>query len=232
MKIAATVLAIVLLPSLVRPQIPSAQNTQQQDLFASFYHSLNEITENLGNKSGSLGGEANIHQLLNKITGNVKFLESMMTSDKPIPKEYLESLALDLELLKKYAAQKPKNRAEQEMLYEGLQEVDSDLTVKANHIKGGRGGGASLVQVLVRSKKDAQDVAGYEVWYVPKGWAADSLAFKRFDRLTDASNPPEMNLAPGNYFLWLSKGQPLPGRQPISLGGDGKAKREIDLTVP
>ena len=141
-------------------------------------------------------------------------------------------LGCPAELLKQQANQKSKNPAEWKKLYEALQEVDSDLTVKAKHIKGGRGGGATLVQVLVRSKKDAQDVAGYEVWYVPKGWAADSSTFKRFDGLTDASNPPQMNLAPGNYFLWLSKGQPIPGRQPISLGGDGKTKREIDLVVP
>jgi len=230
MKIGVIFFLLFLSPPLVYSQLP-VKNGQEHAVFNSFHGALGELTSRFGNKTDSGGYQPDIAELLDKITEHVKFLESVITSGKPIPKEYLESVSLDGELLKRLARKESKSEPERKRLYEGLKEVESDLALK---ITGKRGSSevARVVQLLVHAKRGDQDVGAYEVWYVPRGWASDSSAFKRFDGLTNPSNPPSMNLAPGNYFVWLSKGQPVTERQPVSIGVNGEAKREIDVVVP
>lgn len=216
---------------LVCAQRPSEKQGQQHALFESFHSSLDELKSRFGNKTPDGGNQARIAQSLNSITDYMKFLESVIRSGEPIPKEYLESLDLDAKLLRRLTAQKSRSEAEREMLYRGLKELEFDLTLKITAERGSSDV-VRLVQVIVHAKKGDQKVGAYEVWYVPKGWASESTVFKRFDRLTDPSNPPSMNLAPGNYFFWLSKGKPVTDRQPVSIGIGGEAKREIDVAVP
>jgi hypothetical protein len=232
MKIRAAVFLILLTPLVAIPQTSRATKPQQRKVFRSFHKSLRTLEiRNDGNttKINTTGDEE--AQLMKSIDGHVKFLEGITSSGKPIPRVYLESLALDAELLNKLANQKSRSKPAQARLLEGLGEVDSDLAIKVKQIKNGRGDGISLIQVQVRAKKGAQEVAGYEIWYVSRGWADVSSRFKRFDSLSNPSNPPSMNLPAGNYFLWLGKGKP-PEPLPLYIGGDQKSKREIELVVP
>jgi len=232
MKIPKIALLLVLAHLFAYAQTPPPPQATEHAIFDSYHDSLDALTRRFGITSASPGIEADIAQSLKSISDNVKFLKSIINSGKPIPKEYLESVALDAELLKKLSGQRSKSKREKSRLYDGLKEVESDLAIKVGHVKKGRGDGVKLVQVFVHAKKGDQDVGAYQVWYVPKGWTNDSTKFNPFDRLTSPSNPTSMNLAPGNYFIWLSKGQPVTSRQPVSIGGDGKAIREIDLVVP
>ena len=229
MKITSALLFLLLVFAFNYGQTPEPR-VRVHALFDSFHISLGDLTRRFGNKSEK-GINGQIGDLLDNIASNVKFLEAVMSLERPIPQEYLEGVNLDAELLKKLATQKSKTVRELESLYEGLKEVDSDLALK---VTGPRSGGdvARVVDVLVHAKKGAQDVGAYQVWYVTKGWANDASHFKPFDRLTDPSNPSSMKLAPGNYFIWLSKGKPVTDRQPASIGVNGEVKREIEVPVP
>lgn len=230
MNPAATFLLLFSIFHLVYSQVPDKQG-EERAVVSSFHSAVDSLTSRFGNNPASTGIQRDIAQSLDNITDQVRFLELVIESGKPIPKEYLESVALDAELLKRLARQESKSEAERKRLYEGLKELESDLTIK---LRGERSGSdvARLVQVFVHSKKGTKEVGEYEVWYVPKGWGSERSVFKRFDRLTDPWNPPSMNLAPGNYYIWLSKGQPVTDRLPVSIGAYGEAKREIDLAVP
>lgn len=230
MKIAGALLFLLLAFAINYGQTSPEPQAQVHTIFDSFHSSLDDLKKGCGNKS-TTGIEADIAQSLDSITESVKFLEAVMNLGKPIPKEYLEGVSLDAELLKKLARQKSKTASERKTLYNGLKEVESDLAIK---ITGPRSGGdvARVVEVLVHAKRGTQDVGAYQVWYVTRGWANDPSHFKPFDRLTDPSNPSSMNLSPGNYFIWLSKGKPVTDRQPASIGVNGEARREIEVPLP
>ena len=230
MKLPVYFLSFLLVSALSHAQSPPKQQTPGREVFDSFHSSLKDLNKKFGNKSAR-PLDARIARSLETIASNVEFLEKVMARGKPVPPEYLEGVVLDAELLKKLAAQKSGTLRDRKVLYAGLQEVDSDLAIK---VAGPRSGGdiARVVEVFVHAKKGADDVGAYQVWYVNKGWAKDPSRFKPFDRLTDPSNPPSMKLAPGNYFIWLSKGTPVTERQPASIGENGESQRVIHLQVP
>jgi hypothetical protein len=147
--------------------------------------------------------------------------------DNLSPKVYLESLEADNQLLTSII----EGRVNSKNLMSVISAVASDLTLKVTYVKASRGSSFELVEVVVHTLKNTRDeVGGYEIWYVPKGWAAYPEAQKqrRFDRL---SSPSVMKLAPGNFLIWAVKGDSYSGRVPITLGDDGMSKRVIDLTV-
>lgn len=229
MKISCALLFLMLPLTFNYGQALPEQQEQVRATFDSFNRSLADLTKKFGNKS-RVGIEARIARSLDSITENVKFLEAVMKLGNKMPPEYLEGVSLDAELLKELASRKPKNAVHLNSLYDGLNEVDSDLTLK---VTGPRSGGevARVVEVLVRAKRGNQDVGGYQVWYVTKGWAKDGTKSRPFDRVTDPSNPSSMKLAPGNYLIWLGK-DPVTDRQPVSIGANGESRREIEVPVP
>src|SRR2546421_93478 len=173
MKILAITLLLALVHLFAQAQTPREMQLPDRAVFDSFHGSLDQLTRRFGITSASPGIEADIAQSLKSISDNVKFLESIINSGKPIPKEYLESLTLDAELLKRLSGQRSNSNREKSRLYHGLKEVESDLAIKVGHVKKGRGEGVKLVQVFVHAKKGDQDVGAYQVWYVLKGWADD-----------------------------------------------------------
>jgi hypothetical protein len=229
MKISCALLFLMLALTFTYGRILPEQQEQVHAVFKSFHSSLGDLTKRFSNKSRP-GIDARIYQALDSISENVKFLEAVMNLGTPAPPEYLEAVSLDAELLKKLAAQKSQTALQRKNLYEGLKEVETDLTLK---VTGPRSGGdvARLVEVLVRAKRGNHDVGAQQVWYVSKGWAKDTTKFKPFDRLTDPSNPSSMKLAPGNYFIWVGKTR-VTDRQPVSIGANGETRREIEVPVP
>lgn len=229
MKISCALLFLMLPLTFNYGQALPEQQEQVRAAFDSFNRSLADLTKRFGNKS-RVGIEAKIARSLDSITENVKFLEAVMKLRNKMPPEYLEGVSLDAELLRELASRKPKNAVQLNSLYDGLNEVDSDLRLK---VTGPRNGGevARVVEVVVRAKRGNQEVGAYQVWYVTKGWAKDSSKFRPFDRLTDPSIPSSMKLAPGNYFIWLGKNR-ITDPQPASIGAHGETRREIELSVP
>jgi hypothetical protein len=229
MKIAAILFLLLLTSALAAAQEPPTY-PQESAVFAYLQASTAAL------KAKTAKSNADALKLLDDIEENVKTLAGVATGTRPVvfPAEYLESLTLDADLLKKLAGQKhnPKSAADRKRIVAQLKDVDEDVAIKVVALKHGRGGSARLVEVTAHARKEAQDLGGYEVWYVPKGWASNSGAYKRFDGLSNPSSPPSMNLAPGNYLMWLSKGGAASNRQPVSIGGDGRTKRDLDLVAP
>ncbi len=223
---AALLLSLLFIPCFYAQQ----QGTATENVTAvvdSFHDSLESLRARFGNRPKS-----DIAKSLVKTTDYVNFLDKLFRAGTPFPQEYLEGITLDADLLKKLAAQKSSTAAQRTNLYEGLKEVESDLALKVSGPRDGNGNVARVVRVIVRAKKGDQELSAYEVWYVPKGWAKEQTAFKRFDGLTNPANPPSMNLAPGNYLIWLTKDQAVTARQPLSLGADSVDRREIDVPIP
>jgi hypothetical protein len=145
---------------------------------------------------------------------------------KQVPAIYANSLQLDSILLNAWALKEFAGRTltdrESALL---LQDVADDLETKAAQCKLSRAGWASLVDVTVNTRRGAQLLSGYEVWYVPKGWASVRSMWQRFPQL---SSPTGLSLAPGNYLVAVNKGRP----EQIRVGGTGQQHEQIDLLVP
>lgn len=232
MKILTALLSLLLLFAFSYGQTPPEEKTHLRTVFSSFHSSLASLTKKFSDKS-SRGMKGDIANSLERISENVKFLDAVTNSNESIPKEYLEGLSLDAELLESLVERKTTTRSGLKKLLDGLKEVDSNLALK---VAGPRGGGeiVRVVEVLVHAKKGNKHVEAYQVWYVPRGWAKDPSRAKPFDKLTNAdpNKPSSMKVAPGNYFIWLTKGRPVTPRQAANVGVNGETRREIELPVP
>jgi len=220
-------LTAALMLSIVCAGVSRGQKPTPESIFSSFRRSIGNI--NLKLRSS----DKQDRQYLSQIDQSVSFLQEKVAAGefKPVPDQYLNSLQLDADLLAEFAAEpKPSSEDKRQALTGGLETVASDLAIKVSHLKSPRKGPA-LVEVTVRARMNGVDVNDYEIWYVPKGWANKETVFKRFDKLTNQYSPPRMFLAPGNYFMWLKKAPGKTERQPVTLGGDGNSKREIELPI-
>jgi hypothetical protein len=226
----AVVLTLSLAFAVAGTQARPRRAAQGGSVFESFRSSLSSLRDQLG------AGDAAATERLDKIGSSVAFLQGLAASsqNKELPEEYLESLKLDADLLETLAGKRypPGTKSARSELHRGLEEVASDLEIKVATVKRSRGDVVKLIEVIVRAKKGEQEVGGFEVWYVPRGWANNPGQYRRFDGLSNPNSPPSMNLAPGNYLIWLSKGKDATQRQPVRIGGDGRVKRELDLVVP
>lgn len=146
----------------------------------------------------------------------------------PIPPEYLESLRLDAELLASAAAGASNSSAARKRMFEILRSVAEDLEAKVVFSEKLLGAGLRLVEFVVHTQKDGVESGGYEVWYVPRGWSDTPDKFRRSDQL---SSPAIMNLAPGNYLVWLKKGDVATEKVTYTLGKDG-SRKEIVFPIP
>lgn len=178
----------------------------------------------LQNRSGQK--DKDIAAKLQEVVTRIQELQRLVdiNPDETPPKIYLDSLSADDALLMAIA----QKRLMKKQLMEQLGEVESDLSSKITFARAARGGTFGLVEAVVHTVRDKDEVGGYEVWYVPKGLAGTSGYERPFDRL---SSPSLMRLAPGNYFIWSVKDGVRGERRPLSLGNDGASKREVDLPV-
>jgi len=234
MRVSLALLFVLVAVPIVYGQAAGADAAEMRDVFESFHGSLDTLTKRNESKGPRTARDyqarREIAKTLSQIRASVDFLEALSSNGKPGPKEYWEGVSQDARLLRKLAGPRSETGS-QKALLGSLHEVDADLEIK---VTGPRGGGdvPRVVEVVVRARRGSQDVGAYQVWYVLKGWANTPSYFKPFDRLTDPANPSSMNLAPGNYFIWLSNGKPVTERQPASIGINGELRKEIDIPVP
>jgi hypothetical protein len=212
----------------VRAQEPPDTILSSDSIFASFAGSI----ANLRSRLPPNFSEA--YNQVHPIDRSVSFLQQQINSHDlyPVPDQYLKSLALDADMLKTVADRnRPASSAERSSLLEVLQLIASDLAIKVAHLEH-HNKGPALVEVTVRARTGGSEADDYEVWYVPKGWSNYSNAYKKFDQLTNHSLPPKMFLAPGNYVIWLSRPPSKTEPRPVTIGGDGRARRDIELLIP
>ena len=170
--------------------------------------------------------DAAIVDKLGETIGATDELRTIMKSARNVilSDVYHQSLQLDAELLQNAIERSP----EPQQVLTSVSAVAADLSLKAKFSKTSRGDPFRLIQVVVRTISRSIETGGYEIWYVPKGWADAKKAYKRFDVL---SSPSIMELPPGNYFVWAVRDKESIAPRPLSLGDDGKSKRIVDLPV-
>jgi hypothetical protein len=114
-----------------------------------------------------------------------------------------------------------------------LDSVSRDIAIKAQQCR--LFGGPMPVSVNVITKDHGnQEVSGYEVWFVRKGFEDAPREFRRFDR--HSSPAARIFNDPGYYVLWLERqaasGERLKGeRVDVEIGPEQRSQ-EIDLLAP
>ena len=149
----------------------------------------------------------------------------VLSPNAPQPERYLTNLSSYASFMQRII-EKP--LPERDML-RVIREIRLDFHAKAIFSKSSRGQPLRQIETIVNTMKDGKAaISGYEVWYVPKGLVDYSDEYRRFDNL---STPAIMPLPPGNYLIWASKGRWSSERRPLTLGNDGRSKRQYDLPV-
>jgi hypothetical protein len=111
-----------------------------------------------------------------------------------------------------------------------VEAVALDLELKAESCRESSDGLGKEVWVKVRTVAGEQEVAGYQIWFVPRGMFPVESAHDHFFKLSSPTD--ELILPPGAYLMWGlkdgEKTEPIPQR----LGDKGRDRVEIDLVVP
>jgi hypothetical protein len=114
-----------------------------------------------------------------------------------------------------------------------LDSVGRDIAIKAQQCR--LFGGPVPVSVNVISKDHVnQEVSGYEVWFVRKGFEDTPREFRRFER--HSSPAARVFNDPGYYVLWLERQEPGGARArgervDVEIGPEQRVQ-EIDLLAP
>jgi hypothetical protein len=214
--------------------IAFAQNQSQQpqsrlEVFNSLRNSALQIRDGLGRIGLSGSERRRADSLLDSIDTNASKVQAAAQSRRgaPVPEEYLRSLNLDAELMS-IARDLSHAKASRVKMLELLREVAEDLEAKVIFSQNVLGAGLRLIEFIVHTYKNGQEVGGYEVWYVPRGWSDTPDKFRIADQ---PSSPAIMNLAPGNYFVWLKKGKMATEKLVYTLGKDG-SRKEVSFPIP
>ncbi len=111
-----------------------------------------------------------------------------------------------------------------------ITDVAADMRLKADNCRHSDDGLGKAIEVQVRTLKGTNEVAGYEVWCVPRALLEFKDEHVRFPKI---SSPSVMaNLSPGNYLLWVEKDGLTSDRVPQTIGGGGQKSAEVELLVP
>lgn len=210
-------------------QSSSPDVKQLSSVFESLRHSTSQLRDLIPGMGFQRFEIDNITAWLNSLDSNVEYLAEIARSqgNTKIPAQYdasLRSNARLLESLTRYNS----SATEKQKLYKVLGDVALDLQIKVIYSRSALGSAFRLVQIVVHTKEQDKEIGGYQVWYVPKGWADIKDQAKPFDRL---SSPTYMELPPGNYVMWTHKAGNNSKFQPVSLGDDGRSRKEIDLLI-
>jgi hypothetical protein len=109
--------------------------------------------------------------------------------------------------------------------------VAEDLEVKLEHCNrsGGKLGGSVIVRV--RTVKGSDEIASWQVFYMPRVFEAAPNASP--DLFPQLSSPTEDTLVPGRYVMWAR--DPVSsrvGERTVVKVGEGKKELVLDLPVP
>jgi hypothetical protein len=112
-----------------------------------------------------------------------------------------------------------------------IREVALDMEAKAEHARHAADGLGKEVLVKVQTKRDGQELKGYQVWYVQRGMLDDKSFHTRFEKL---STPTEdRGLAPGRYALWARKDKNVSEPSTVRIPSQpGARSDEIDVEAP
>jgi hypothetical protein len=142
------------------------------------------------------------------------------------PEDYRDNLAGDVRALDEAI-----NAGNVDALVATTQSVAEDLEVKLEHcnLSGGKLGGS--VTVRVRTVKGSDEIASWQVFYMPRVFEAAPNASP--DLFPQLSSPTEDTLVPGRYVMWAR--DPVSsrvGERTVVKVGEGKKELVLDLPVP
>jgi hypothetical protein len=206
-----TVVVLVLAVSAFCLPVASGRQTQN-NLSDSALRELSSIVKNLPNSDVKAQALDNIDWFLSK------------SADWPAEtnfQSFASDITLDAALLARRDQTPPRPIAER------LDIVNKDLTLKRNQCK--QLGGPKPVTITVMTRNSANDeVKGYEVWYVKKGYEDRSAEFKRFE--ANSSPTPHKFDQAGYYVLWTAGPNRQGRRIDMEIGPDTQTR--IDLPIP
>jgi len=211
---------------------PSYSEDHVEMDYRGTWHAFKTTTQDLMKKFGADNLEA--ASLLTEIQTNAAFLDGKWTlwfnthrasSQYAMSDPYLTALHGDLRVLRKLKKEKVAPAS-----LDALREVALDVQIKADNCRNSSDGLGKEIKVKVHTKAAGEEIAGFEVYYVPRGLLDMKSARDRFPR--ESSPTDEKILNPGRYAMWACKsgftGQP----ETLTVGGHGETRLEVDLEVP
>ena len=142
------------------------------------------------------------------------------------PEDYRDNLSGDVKALERALT-----TGNVDALVATTESVAEDLEVKLEHCNrsGGKLGGS--VTVRVRTVKGRDEIASWQVFYMPRVFEAAPNASP--DLFPQLSSPTEDTLVPGRYVMWAR--DPVSsrvGERTVVKVGEGKKELVLDLPVP
>jgi hypothetical protein len=113
---------------------------------------------------------------------------------------------------------------------QAITEVAADMRLKASNCEHSDDGLGKSIAVRVRTLQGTDEVAGYEVWCVPRALVGFKDSHLRFPQVSSPATIP--NLSPGNYLLWVRKDGATSEQIPQTIGGEGQKEAEVEILVP
>ncbi len=162
--------------------------------------------------------------LLQQSSDDVKYLQTLSASQN-LSEDYRKSLVLSKDMLGSLSL----GEAKTESGFQRLMLVSADLRTKAEHAQRMSSAAFKSVDVTVHTRKQGQEVSGYEVWYAPAAFGDGShdLRFEKY------SSPTGNQLAPGNYLIWArNAANGTNGNRQRFPIGQGKTSHDIDIDAP
>jgi len=169
---------------------------------------------------------AELRAVLTESGMHLKLLREKSTN-RTVSGEYAQSITEDFAVIEKISGRREVGSTE----WEQIKAVNADLRVKAEHAEILPEAAFDAIEVIVRTKKNGEELSNYQVWYVKEAFKNDTAKYQTFDRF---SSPSSRKLPPGRYVMWsqATDGSKAVGEKTPKEFGDGQAKVEIDLAAP
>ncbi len=117
-----------------------------------------------------------------------------------------------------------------EALVRSVKDLAADLHAKAENCRHSGDGLGKEIRVIVRTKRDGQELGGYDVWCAPLALVEFKNEHIRFPQI---SSPTALkNVAPGCYAMWLQKDQTKTTPVTQIIGGHGDMEFAVELAIP
>jgi len=210
----------------------SSRQAQVETDYRETWHAFKTTTQDLIRPLGAANADAAL--LLTQIQTNAAFLDAKWrawinthpaSTQYAMHDDYLAALHGDLRALRKLKKEKDLPAS-----LEALREIALDLQIKADNCRNSSDGLGKEIKVKVHTKADGKEVAGFNVYFAPRGLLDMKSAHDRFPR--ESSPTDEKILNPGRYALWARKGGFTGKPETLTIGGHGETRLEVDIEVP
>lgn len=151
-------------------------------------------------------------EMLYRMRENLKLVLTN-TEGREVPKEYVETLRGDIELMRQI-----KQDSEETTVQDVIEAVSRDMQAKADAFKVGAGSNPFKVEVEANTKNArGWPIPNLQVYCVQKGFTTDKKRYQKFER---PSTPTCRLTSPGYWVLWCEEDK---------VGGKTGAKQDVTV---